>query len=67
MVNELIKYNETWTVYTQDVPVVVQVNEQPPFLALKYHGGQNKSFVPRLEVAVARGSGSSRVQGIIII
>ena len=60
--DELAQYNETWVVSTQNVPVTAQVDEEDPVFDVWYgQHQQNRSFLPRLEVATARGSGSARL------
>jgi|1048.fasta_scaffold111065_1 hypothetical protein len=49
ILNSLKPLNNSFHVYTQDVPLNVQVDEQPPSLVLNYESYQ-KVFKPRLEV-----------------
>jgi aminopeptidase Y len=57
LVEELRAWNDTFDITVQDVPLDVQVDEVPPHLIM-FSGTTNRTFLPRLEVAVARGSGS---------
>jgi hypothetical protein len=62
VVDEISRYNSTWKVWTQDVPVQVQVDEYPPFFSVKA-SSKKRVFTPRVEVATARGSGSQKFTG----
>ncbi|KAJ3301927.1 hypothetical protein HDV03_005548 [Kappamyces sp. JEL0829] len=66
VVDEIGKLS-SWKVWTEDVPVKVQVDEEEPVLSLLAGKHVNRTFHPRLEVATASGSGSVRVFGAPLV
>jgi hypothetical protein len=58
LIQQLEQWNSTFDIRTQDVPLDAQVDDLPPYLALFSAHHQNRTFEPRIELAVMRGSGS---------
>ncbi|KAJ3307734.1 hypothetical protein HDV04_002674, partial [Boothiomyces sp. JEL0838] len=67
ILTELGKLNETFTYYTQEVSVNVQVDEEPPLFLIKTSKTTNITFKPRLEVATYPGSGSVVLEKVPVI
>ena len=57
VMQNLALYNKTWKSWTEDVVVKVQVDKKEPKLGVEF-GNERLNFLPRIDVGVARGSGS---------
>ncbi|KAI8903720.1 hypothetical protein EDD86DRAFT_230560, partial [Gorgonomyces haynaldii] len=62
VVEQVNKYNQTWRVWTEDVVINVQQDADKPALTLN-----QVDFKPRLDIASATGSGSSKADGASIV
>ncbi|KAI8901161.1 hypothetical protein BC833DRAFT_578679 [Globomyces pollinis-pini] len=67
VVENLERWNSTFKVWTQAVPLNVQVDDEPPQLTIFPNKYSNLTLRPRLDVAVARGSGPVSLEGAPLI
>jgi hypothetical protein len=65
VVDYISQFSDVWKVWTENVPLQVQVDEKPPKMTL--YSDIVTVFKPRIDVAVVRGSGSSTVRNASLV